>query len=620
MEVELARTGVEAPGAGGAQEPGSAFDTRPDLRAPRYPLPTFTHAELRAMVDAGEGQVEACERILAQSTRMLRAVELGIGDLLAALTQGDRLGRLGFSNVGDYAENIWKMRRRTAQLAVQLSKGLRERPLLRAGVYAGKVSPRAALAVFPRARGEDEALWTERAIVETVRRLEKLVREDSDADEGAGVGSDSGSGLAAGPELEEPYVPIRIPLSRADRKDLDVALALAAELHEVPLRAGQLEAIAQEYLGEHPLDEDETTAAEAAVLARMSPTARGTTRRDEVERTLEEETDRWAHLDPVRDVPALEVDPNACATAEELDATLGGLFGERDAWQDLVGYCAHVVKATRGHKQAGFVDFRHYADERLGMAPRTVEQRAALEQKLWANRALQAARERGLGYSKLALVAALPEKDAAEFAAKAEKLTVVELREAVAAKLDAQMCAREVFEAWVPRGVAFLVEQALQAARKAMKEEATQEAAACERCKEARRTKAHSGCHHGHDEPDDGACLGRLARHFNLVWGADVIPPRTISQKQRAKVKYCQFPGCTRRAVHGHHIIFRSQGGSDDPSNILPACAYHHLAVIHGGLAEVSGTFPDALEFTVGGKRWVDAKFGRDGPAPGEQP
>jgi hypothetical protein len=117
-----------APGA------GSAFDARPDLRAPRLSLPTFALAELRAMLDAGQGHLDACERNLAQATRMLRAVELGVGDLLAALTEGDRLGRLGFSNVGDYAENLWSMKRRTTQLAVQLSKGLRERPLLRGAV------------------------------------------------------------------------------------------------------------------------------------------------------------------------------------------------------------------------------------------------------------------------------------------------------------------------------------------------------------------------------------------------------------------------------------------------------------------------------------------------------
>lgn len=42
----------------------------------------------------------------------------------------------------------------------------------------------------------------------------------------------------------------------------------------------------------------------------------------------------------------------------------------------------------------------------------------------------------------------------------------------------------------------------------------------------------------------------------------------------------------------------RSQGGSDDPSNLVSLCAAHHLRGVHGGLMRVTGTAPDGL-------RWV---------------
>lgn len=35
-------------------------------------------------------------------------------------------------------------------------------------------------------------------------------------------------------------------------------------------------------------------------------------------------------------------------------------------------------------------------------------------------------------------------------------------------------------------------------------------------------------------------------------------------------------PDCTHRAEHAHHMLMRSQGGADDPSNLLAVCAPCH--------------------------------------------
>jgi hypothetical protein len=63
----------------------------------------------------------------------------------------------------------------------------------------------------------------------------------------------------------------------------------------------------------------------------------------------------------------------------------------------------------------------------------------------------------------------------------------------------------------------------------------------------------------------------------------------------------CAVPGCTsRRNLHGHHLTFRSAGGSDARENRVTLCAFHHLRCLHAGLLRVRGRAPDALVFELG--------------------
>jgi len=38
----------------------------------------------------------------------------------------------------------------------------------------------------------------------------------------------------------------------------------------------------------------------------------------------------------------------------------------------------------------------------------------------------------------------------------------------------------------------------------------------------------------------------------------------------------CQREGCKKEGQELHHKIFRSEGGSDDPSNLVLLCSEHH--------------------------------------------
>ncbi|MFL5405471.1 MAG: HNH endonuclease, partial [Myxococcales bacterium] len=95
---------------------------------------------------------------------------MAIGEGLAAMAVGDRVVRLGFSGIGDYAIEELGIARRTAQKLAQLARGLREHPELRASVWTGEITPRKAEILLRSARADEE--WLARARNRTVRGLE----------------------------------------------------------------------------------------------------------------------------------------------------------------------------------------------------------------------------------------------------------------------------------------------------------------------------------------------------------------------------------------------------------------------------------------------------------------
>ena len=191
---------------------------------------------------------------------------------------------------------------------------------------------------------------------------------------------------------------------------------------------------------------------------------------------------------------------------------------------------------------------------------------------------LRAARDAGLSYEKLRLLSRLPPAALGAWIPKAHALTCIALRDALDARDDTQMRAARVLRARVPDRVAELLASAFRAVREAC------------------------GC-----VLPDGKCLVRVAQHFVETWRAHVKPPRTPSQKVRARDHgRCQVPGCSRRAaLHAHHIHSRAQGGSDDPANQVALCPCHHLRGIHGGYLRVRGHAPGGLVWEVAGRRFT---------------
>jgi hypothetical protein len=512
---------------------------------PRVDLEPLTPTELHVFLRGGEPEADDCERLLASCARARAAIDLAIADGLHALQQGDRLARLG-CHLGDYAREVLDLGTRAAQSLARLGRELRTRPLLRAALREGRVRLRAAETILAVVSGDAEAEWVERAARCTVRELEAAVRRASHG----------------GDDADDDWFALRTQLPPEDRAVVDAALELAGEIMPGSSRMERLEAIAQETLGEAPGDPDADDGAPLdPAFRRLGP--REASRRA----ALEAETERWSVLPGVVEIAALEVDFPATASAAEIDARLRDLAALRAGWDRLLGFCAHAVRRSGLHRVLGFASFRHYCEERLGLSARAVEQRAALEERLWASPALREGRDQGLPFEKLRLLASLPEAEIACWTARAHALTCIALSRALDDDRERQLRARGKLVASLPRRIAVLLAAAMKVVRD--------------------RTGALIPA---------AKCLAVMAAHFIATWSRSV--PRSRNRSRRVRDRdggHCQVPGCSHGGTHAHHIAFRSHGGGDEPANQVALCGFHHLRCIHGGLLRVFGRAPDSL-------------------------
>ena len=80
-----------------------------------------------------------------------------------------------------------------------------------------------------------------------------------------------------------------------------------------------------------------------------------------------------------------------------------------------------------------------------------------------------------------------------------------------------------------------------------------------------------------------------MSRDVEPQWKRPLRAPKLRGRKSAAWHKSQQWcfdrakgrcevgvEGCTGRAEHAHHMRLRSQGGSDDPSNLLAVCHLCH--------------------------------------------
>ncbi len=100
--------------------------------------------------------------------------------------------------------------------------------------------------------------------------------------------------------------------------------------------------------------------------------------------------------------------------------------------------------------------------------------------------------------------------------------------------------------------------------------------------------------------PTEGEAFEVMMDHVLDAWGADAKVKREHRIMARDGWR-CAVPTCTsRRELHVHHIVPRSQGGGDEETNLITLCVAHHLRGVHGGTLEITGKAPDQLLFKLG--------------------
>jgi hypothetical protein len=117
------------------------------------------------------------------------------------------------------------------------------------------------------------------------------------------------------------------------------------------------------------------------------------------------------------------------------------------------------------------------------------------------------------------------------------------------------------------------------------------------------RVRRHLERRAGRPVGDEDALVS-MFDHFREVWDDDA---RRVPSSQAVFLRdgfRCTVPGCqSYRNLHDHHIVYRSQGGSDALWNRTTLCAWHHLRGVHGGLLRITGRAPGELRFEMGLRR-----------------
>ncbi len=91
-----------------------------------------------------------------------------------------------------------------------------------------------------------------------------------------------------------------------------------------------------------------------------------------------------------------------------------------------------------------------------------------------------------------------------------------------------------------------------------------------------------------------------LCLSFFQTWHTSLGKSDRYEMTYRRDLYRCTCPVCDCRDVTCHHIVRRSQGGTDELSNTNSQCPFCHLDGEHGGRLRVRGKAPDELTWWIG--------------------
>ena len=298
-----------------------------------------------------------------------------------------------------------------------------------------------------------------------------------------------------------------------------------------------------------------------------------------------------------------------------------------------------VARDTGVHVELGYGSLGEYLQRVLGYAPRTARERVRVAEALARLPAIRDALARGaVPFSvvrELTREFIRPETEQAWLAA-VEGKTVREVEElvvgrecgdlpsdprtmaAVPRRLRLELTA-ETYAAWVEARraledevggplnddtmVATLIRRAFDAASARASTTRPRHQIAMTVCEACERATVDAGGQVIDVEPAALAHARCDAAHVGRLDDPHASYNREIPDKIRRFVERrdhhrCTVPGCrSTRDLEIHHIVWRSRGGVNDPSNLTLTCLHHHLAC-HAGRLYITGTAPGGLHFT----------------------
>ncbi|MCU0727326.1 MAG: HNH endonuclease [Planctomycetes bacterium] len=485
-------------------------------------------------------------------------LDLAIGETLLRLFEGGKLADLGISTQKAYATDRLGVPVRAVYEWTRLARTLKDRPLLRRAVVCGAITANKAMLLQRVAKAEAEAGWISLAMGVTYTELEQRVDN------------------AYGHNLMEEFCAASLYLSMTPEQQDLYEQALRAAAGEIGFGAPRWmcqEAIAMEWLAGHADLIPDDAPIPLAIPTRVTESARW----DEAREPLEK------HLRALEEAQRITVDDDLdlCHSGRELDRRARRLLACRRTIAEPLGRLLDGFFKSGYWGVLGCRSPEEYVQERLGMAPRTAFQRVWLERRMNELPPIREALVSGkLTFSKALIVArrARPE-DVEERIAKATMKSCQDVERAATEEEDREDRARGHRRVWGPREAMVTVAMSIQSAKDWWLRETG-------------------------ETLDDGKALALTGAYF-IVEDQAHAAGRPRRRRRRwivmmRKDGLCQTPMCGGRAVHGHHIRFRSHRGGDEVTNQIGLCAFCHN-LVHLGFLKITGLAGDRLLFEFAG-------------------
>ncbi|HEY3998521.1 MAG TPA: hypothetical protein VGO93_06625 [Candidatus Xenobia bacterium] len=554
-------------------------------------------------------------------------VQRAIGSMLVSLLQDSSLIDLGYALRKDYLREHLGIGVREAQELAWLETHVVRYPETDRLWRTGHISRCHVRVILRHAAPEEDFLWARLATIMSVRCLEQH--------------------LVGQPDPEEETMILALELPPELQSTWDVAFEVACRLWERDISEAEfLETLAAEFqsgasddLFAATLDDDmPNPAALRAELQRLVA---------EAEEKAERETGRWRHLSwrPVRPACVPEFSCSKDATVFDMDRGVRQALVFQQSLDDVLLHKLWEAERLEIHRPLQFATFQQYLVERLGFSTRQAYRLRQLRRALVGQPEVAEAHAQGtLTRCQAAAVAGVATPPTVEaWIAYAEKTTVDKLQRVVSEAMAMQeQGRRDVLPplplqpspetqalldealARMPGPTARLLPTCSPVGASESERAVLAPAGQLPRVPDAVGQVRHAATSHmrirlprdlhdmvvrtlgmaeaalgGHASKTQ--CVELLLNHFLSTWARVAMKAARENPILERDSWQCVTPGCTSRtSLQGHHVMFKSQGGSDKAENQGAICACHHLRGIHQGRLRARGQAPDGLVWETG--------------------